>query len=213
MELIFRQTSQAFHLELILHVLAQEEGAFDHLAPSTLGQTFKSLDGVTATACHIDYTPGDLNPGFPWESELSNQEYPENNSPPSPNHSSDDSEDLMIIEPEVQGPDNGQIKDPDEQKDVDSLTESYASASSDMMETPAEDSQELAKIYGNNDLDELHTSNGKEIEDPSDPDLENIDDDGNDDIAHTNEVVEDSSSDLDEERAPKRLRLTSPGDL
>ncbi|CAO2834487.1 unnamed protein product [Amaranthus hypochondriacus] len=193
----------------------REEGAYDHLAPSTLGQTFKSLDGVTANACHIDYTPGDLNPGFPWESELSNQEYPENNSPPSPNHS-DDSEDIMIIEPEVQGPDHGQSKDPDEQKEiVDSLTESYASASSDMMETPAEDSQELAKIYGNNDKDELHTSNGKEIKDPSDPDLENenIEDDGNDDIAHTNEVVEDSSSDLDEERAPKRLRLSSPGNL
>ena len=58
-----------------------------------------------------------------------------------------------------------------------------------------------------------HGPGSAHIEDPSDPDLENIDDDGNDDIAHTNEVVEDSSSDLDEERAPKRLRLTSPGDL
>lgn len=221
--------------------IREEVGAVDHLAPSTLGQSeLQPIDGIVAEAFDIGHKPANAKQGFHWNS--SNLGDREGNSSLSPNCSSDDSDEMMIIEceQEVQGFASGQNKNSDQQKEnIDSLTESFASASSDMMETPAEDSQELAKIYGNNDLEDSHapnqeeaspaedsqelakiygtndledsdTPNQEEAKEPCHQELEKIDDDG--DTAVINEMVEDSSSDSDEGHNPKRIRLTPSGD-
>ncbi|XP_021740355.1 probable ubiquitin-like-specific protease 2B isoform X3 [Chenopodium quinoa] len=172
--------------------IKEEVGDVEHLDPSTLGQTeLPQMNEITSDACDIGYTPTDFNSGFQWNLRMSNQGEPEDNSPPSSN-CSDDSEDMMIIESEQEFQDVlGQNQNFDQLKEnIDSLTESYASASSDMMETPAEDSQELAKIYGDNDmedsrvyqveaekfskndLEELHTTNQIEAKELPNSDLE-----------------------------------------
>lgn len=196
-----------------MYILPQEEiGAVDHLAPSTLGQTeLQPKDGVEAEACHIAYTPSDLNQGFQWNLELPDQGGSEDKSSPSSNYSSDDSQIFMITEcePKVQRAVSGENKYLDQPKEnVDSLTESYASASSDMMETPAEDSQELAKMYGSNEMEDFDNPKREEAEEPSLQEFEKIEDGAAEGI---NAVVEDSYSDSDEEQATKRIRL-SPAD-
>ncbi|KAL2892920.1 putative ubiquitin-like-specific protease 2B [Bienertia sinuspersici] len=192
--------------------IKEEVGAVDLLASSSLGQTeLQTVDGVAAEARDIGYTPTELNGGFPWNSGLSIQD-PEENILPASNCSDDDSEGIIIeCGQEVEGATSGQNTIPDQLKEnVDSLTESYASASSDMMETPAEDSQELAKIYGSNNLEGSLICNQEEANKTPHQDIEEVDDDGN--TAGIDEVVEDSSTDNDEERAAKRIRLTASGD-
>uniref|UniRef100_A0A803LV00 Ubiquitin-like protease family profile domain-containing protein n=1 Tax=Chenopodium quinoa TaxID=63459 RepID=A0A803LV00_CHEQI len=179
--------------------IKEEVGDVEHLDPSTLGQTeLPQMNEMTSDACDIGYTPTDFNSGFQWNSRLSNQGEPEDNSPPSSN-CSDDSEDMMIIESEQEFQDVlGQNQDFDQLKEnIDSLTESYASASSDMMETPAEDSQELAKIYGDNDMEDSLVYQ-VEAEKPSKNDLEEL---------HTpnqEEAKELPNSDMEESHIPNQ---------
>jgi len=197
----------------------------EHPACSTLGQA-----GV------------DFCGGFTWNSELSDHDDPEEDSSPISNCPSDDSEEMTIIEcnseKQATDADQNQSKNLEASKEnVDSLTESYASASSDMMETPPEDSQEFDKIYGSNyQEDPPPSSNSEEVLEPSSQEL--CKNNENEDVACPNErliqpspqelckndengkvaclddklVVEDSSSDSDEDRVTKRMRLSPPVD-
>ena len=253
------------------------------------------MDGVAPEACDMGYTPTEIHGGFQWDSGLPYQGDLDESLLPSSNSSSDDDpEDMVIIECEqdVEGATSGENKILDQPKEnVDNFTESYESASSDMMETPAEDSQELAKIYGSNDMEDSpfcsrkeakeespqeeaeeaslkeeameashqeeamesshqeeamesshqeeakeashqeeakeashqeeaeeasrqeeaeDASQQEEAEKASHQDFEKFDEVGN--AAGIDEIVEDSSTDTDEEHSAKRRRLTAPGD-
>lgn len=151
------------------------------------------------------------NYGFSWNSESSDHEEPEGNSSPMSNCSSDDSQDMEIIEsdPEKRGAILGQSQNLDHPKEnVDNLTESYNSASSEIMETPGEDSQEINKVIGSNHQDqeeEQLNPNQEEVLRSQSSDQDYIRDE-NDGVL----VVQDSSSDSDsdEEQAAKRIRLS-----
>jgi len=189
--------------------LAQEEvDADEYLAHPTLGNAgLQLVDGMASGACGIGYLSRDGNAGSAC-SESSDHAEPEGNASPASNCSSDDSQDVEIIEfdPEKCGAYSGQNQNFDHSKEnIDSLTESYASASSDLMGTPIQDSPEQDEINGRSNQeqeDEPLNSNQEEELQPPDQELimMNEDDEGM--------VVKDSdSSNSDEEQATKRIRL------
>ncbi|XP_021859933.1 probable ubiquitin-like-specific protease 2B isoform X2 [Spinacia oleracea] len=189
--------------------IREEVEEVDHLDPPTSAQTeLLQRHEMTSEACDIGYTPTDFSNGFEWNSKISDHE--ENSSPPS-NCLSDDSEEMMIIEfgNGLQGAaSSGQDQNLDQPKDdnIDSLTESYASASSDMMLTPAEDSQELAQIYGNNDLD-VFTPNQEQAKEPPHIDLEELQ------TPNQTEAKETSLIDLEKSHTPNQTEAKEPSHI
>jgi len=184
--------------------LAQEEvDADEYLACPTLRQGgLQPVNGMASGACGIGYSSRDSNAAFAWNSESSDHAEPERNSSRTLNCSSDDSQDTEIIEfdPEKCSAKSGQNQNFERPKEnMDSLTESYASASTDIVGTPAQDSPERHEINQEQE-DKPLSSNQEEEFQPPDQDL----------ITNDCErmVVKDSdSSDSDEERARKRIRL------
>lgn len=152
-----------------------------------------------------------------WNSELSDRDEFNGDSSPVSNCPSDDSEEIAIVECDLekQGTDADQNQSLNlevSKENMDSLTESYASASSDMMETPAEDSQEFDKIFGSNesnDQEDLPSTNSEGVLHPSSQELDRNDDNGGDAPCLDEKlVVEDSSPNSDEDRVSKKMRLT-----
>lgn len=195
----------------------EEVEADGNHARLTLGQAgLQPIDGLASGACHIGYSSEDFVDEFAWNSQLSDQEEPEVTSSQVSNCSaSDDSEEIRVAEcdQERQDASSGQNENINQSKEnVDSFTESYASASSDMMETPAEDSQELDKIYGSNDQEDVLPLNVNSEEmlqvQPSQQGDDNKDDNGVLPCVDEKLVVEDSSSDSGDEQTAKRIRLS-----
>lgn len=186
----------------------REVDADEYLAHPTLGNGgLQLVDGMASGACGIGYLSRDGNAGFACNSESSDHAEPEGNASPASNCSSDDSQDMEIIEfdPEKCGANSGQNQHSDHSKEnMDSLTESYASASSDIMGTPIQDSPEQDEINGRSHQeqeDEPVNSNQEEEFQPPDQELIMNEDD-------ERMVVKNSdSSNSDEEQATKRIRL------
>lgn len=217
----YDQSASLVRLGCAMSPIREEMEEDEHPACSTLGQTGADLCG-----------------GFNWNSELSDHAEPEEDSSPVSDCSSDDSLEMTAIEcsaeKQASGTDQNRSQNLEASKEnMDSLTESYASASSDMMETPPEDSQEFDKIYGSNYQEDPPPSNPEEVlesssqelskneesEDVASPDEKLIQaspqelskkDENEGDIACLDDklVVESSSSDSDEDRVTKRMRLT-----
>ncbi|KAH9626082.1 hypothetical protein KSS87_012417, partial [Heliosperma pusillum] len=138
-----------------LSTIGEEEGD-EHLTRSNLRQTgYQPTDQVGDF--HINCSSSDFDQTIHWNSDSPDQVDSEDPSSSCESRSCDDSsEDTMILEfsREIQSIDPCSYENTDLSKEVMDSPEGFASASSDMMETPAEDSQELAEKFGSNDQDD-----------------------------------------------------------
>ncbi|XP_074279435.1 putative ubiquitin-like-specific protease 2A isoform X7 [Silene latifolia] len=138
----------------------REEEGNEHLIHSIMGQTgHQPTDQVGDS--HMNCSSRDFDQTISWNSDSSYQVEPEDLSSSSESHSCDDSSDTRILEfaNGIQSIDPCSNENTDLSKENMNSPEGFASASSDMMETPAEDSQELAEKYGSHDQDDPSLSN------------------------------------------------------
>ncbi|KAL9234678.1 hypothetical protein vseg_009521 [Gypsophila vaccaria] len=140
-----------------------EVRADGHLANSNFSQ---------AEETHVGSLPGGFDQTFQWNLELSDQDDDSGNTSSSESRSSEEMRTDEYYRG-TQSADSCQKDIVDQSKAIGDSYEGYASASSDMMETAPEDSQELADKYGNHDQDGPLFSNQDEVVEDSqkEPDM------------------------------------------
>ncbi|KAK9713886.1 hypothetical protein RND81_06G057300 [Saponaria officinalis] len=130
----------------------------EHLDHSNSGQTgLGTIDRVGEF--QIGCSSEDL---FQWNSDFSDEGDPKDTPLSSSSRSCDDStEEMRILECTgvIQSVTSCQNEKIDQLKEIVDSQEGFASASSDMMETPAQDTQELAEKYGSHDQEDIFLSN------------------------------------------------------
>ncbi|KAL9245550.1 hypothetical protein vseg_019189 [Gypsophila vaccaria] len=200
----FDRGASLVQLGFSLSTTAEVEGN-EHLSHSDSGQT-----GLHPIDEEVEFQIGcsseDL---FRWNSDFSDQGDPEDTSLSSSSHSCDDStEEIRILECPggIQSVSSCQNEKADQSKEVVDSQEGYISAFSDLMETPAQDSQELAEKFGSHDQEDLFLSNLEDRFEVAQEELGKTEDDGTVSILSVDDklVVENGIVDNDDQEDPFR---------
>ncbi|GMH17396.1 hypothetical protein Nepgr_019237 [Nepenthes gracilis] len=198
--------------------IEEEDEVLEHrvYSPSSLAG-LQLLDGLTSERSSIAYTSRVLGAGILWNPGISDHaEDDDDYSSPVTNDNSDNSE-IEVVENDLeaavvsssQNENFDQARCPLREK-AESLSETFASASSEMLETQAEDFQELLKVQSN--IDEGNPPSVREDECLSSHEEPGVGEKRGAADDYEQLFADDSSSDPDEQKSTKRVRLSHSDD-